>query len=378
MGGAERQAFLLAKRLRNDHGAKIHFLALAHPSEPGTPTEHDPLPLLILCQDEAIPVSRLDWSWQPPGGKVSIPTRLMLQFRLARVLRELNPDALMPFITMPSEACGLSWRWSGAKTCVWNQRDEGQWLDRSLFQRLSARWTPHFISNSSEGAKALEQKLGISRDRIHHFRNIIEAPQPSLSREEARAHWNLPGEAMAVCMVANIQSRKDHATLLRAWGEVMKQKTGTHPEPWVLLLAGQPTEGEAFATVEALRSELGIEDSTRLLGQVANVPDLLQACDVAVLSSHREGVPNGVLEPMAAGLPVIATDLPGTREALGDTKFLFPSGNASCLADLLLSLLQSEASRRKASLRNIQRIEHEFDPREKATRFAELLASAVG
>ena len=69
--------------------------------------------------------------------------------------------------------------------------------------------------------------------------------------------------------------------------------------------------------VEALIQELKIVSSVRLVGEVPDLANLLGALDLGVFSSRFEGCPNGVLECMAAGLPVVATDIPGIIEAVG-------------------------------------------------------------
>ena len=88
-----------------------------------------------------------------------------------------------------------------------------------------------------------------------------------------------------------------------------------YPRP-CLVLAGAPLF--TFSDVKRLAEETGVSETVRFPGQVKDISGLLHACDIGVLISKHEGLPNAVLEYMAAGLPVIATDLPGNREALGN------------------------------------------------------------
>src|SRR5690606_34679455 len=110
-----------------------------------------------------------------------------------------------------------------------------------------------------------------------------------------------------------------------------------------------------------------------LLNFIDDVPSLLRASDLGVLSTHREGIPNGVLEPMAAGLPVVATRLPGTVEALGDATWTALPGSSDDLARTLRTLCLDKTLRESVGTANRARIRKEFDAERNATRFASLL-----
>jgi glycosyltransferase involved in cell wall biosynthesis len=99
-------------------------------------------------------------------------------------------------------------------------------------------------------------------------------------------------------------------------------------------------EGELRPQVEAKVSALRISDRILFPGRRSDVPRLLSACDLAVLSSRAEGFSNAILEYMAAGLPVVATDVGGNREALGnDSGFLVPARNPQALAQAISQLV---------------------------------------
>src|SRR2546426_8921983 len=87
--------------------------------------------------------------------------------------------------------------------------------------------------------------------------------------------------------------------------------------------------------MRALARELNLGRSVRFLGPVDDVPGLLSAVDLAVLSSTSEGCPNAVLECMASGLPVVATDIPGIRKAVGPSgyNYLAPPDDARSFAE---------------------------------------------
>jgi glycosyltransferase involved in cell wall biosynthesis len=160
-------------------------------------------------------------------------------------------------------------------------------------------------------------------------------------------------------MVANLSPFKDHATLLRAWRSVVDAEAGLGGRA-LLLLAGKPFQ--PVAPLEALAVDLGVAAHVRFLGQVMDVAGLLAACDVAVLSSPREGMPNAVLEAMASGRPVAGTDNAGIRNAVGSAgaPFLAPPGDAAALAERILRLARNPTLRARIGEAHRHRIAAEF------------------
>ena len=121
--------------------------------------------------------------------------------------------------------------------------------------------------------------------------------------------------------------KKDHETLLRAVSLV----PGV-----VLVLAG---DGQLSEQLHTLADELGIASRVRFLGKRMDVPRLLKAVDVYVQPSLWEGFGIAALEAMAAGKPVVASNVPGLAEVIGDAGLLFSIGNAGQLAQHISTLL---------------------------------------
>jgi glycosyltransferase involved in cell wall biosynthesis len=121
------------------------------------------------------------------------------------------------------------------------------------------------------------------------------------------------------------------------------------------VLAGRP-EGR-LDILTALARDLGIDERVRFAGDVDDVAGLLGASDVSVLSSPAEGCPNAVLESMAAGLPVVGTDVPGVRDALGEEQddLLAPVGDPDRLGAALFRLCTDASLRRAVGERNAER-----------------------
>jgi glycosyltransferase involved in cell wall biosynthesis len=159
-------------------------------------------------------------------------------------------------------------------------------------------------------------------------------------RSAVRVALGLAPDAVVVCTVANLRHQKDHPTLLTAAAQVLARS----PRVRFLVVGQGPLEAE----VDALHDRLGLGDRVRLLGQRDDVPDLLAAADVFALSSRFEGLPVALMEALALGLPVVATDVGGIPEAVTDgvEGILVPPGQPDRLAAALLELVGDAARRR--------------------------------
>jgi len=148
---------------------------------------------------------------------------------------------------------------------------------------------------------------GLQRERIQVIYNPVVTPEILEKAEEALNHpWFAPGEPPVILSVGRLTKAKDYPTLIRAFALVHRER------PARLMILG---EGEERPKLEALIQELGLDDDVSLPGFVDNPYAYMARAAVFVLSSAWEGLPTVLIEAMAVGTPVIATDCPsGPRE----------------------------------------------------------------
>jgi glycosyltransferase involved in cell wall biosynthesis len=230
----------------------------------------------------------------------------------------------------------------------------GDSIERLAYRRASA-----VICNARHEVDFLRQKLGPPRAPVHVVYNGTELPPAAKTRSEWRSSLQIHADAPVVTMVANFRSVKDHETLLRAWRRMTTGmcEDGMRPQ---LLLAGAPQE--SYDAAYQLAGDLNLLTSVSFLGQIQDVSGLLQASDIGVLTSRHEGLPNAIIEYMASGLSVVATDVPGNREALGEDPqqpFCDP-GDAEGIASRIVTLLTNPQLRRDVGTRNRLRAQTEF------------------
>jgi glycosyltransferase involved in cell wall biosynthesis len=189
-------------------------------------------------------------------------------------------------------------------------------------------------------------KEGVSPSKIIQHYNGLDLERlkvrAGLRRKEALAAFGLPSERRYLSIVANLRNAvKDHPMFLRAAARVR----ASVPDAG-FVIAG---EGELMESLRELAVQLGIQDDVFFIGRCDNVADLLFASDIGVLSSKAEGFANAILEYMAAGLPVVATDVGGAREAIaeGETGYTVASGDDERMAERIIELL-NETKRARA------------------------------
>jgi glycosyltransferase involved in cell wall biosynthesis len=191
-------------------------------------------------------------------------------------------------------------------------------------------------------ASAVKEHLigeGVRPDKIAVIYNGIDLSrfQHKGSPEEALARLNLQtiGDRPVITMVANFEYKvKDYPMLLRTAQRVTREV----PEA-VFVIAG---DGILREETERLAAEMGLRESCLFTGRCASVPDLLAASDICVLSSQAEGFSNSILEYMAAGRAVVATNVGGASEAIvaGETGYLVNAGDDASMAARLVELLR--------------------------------------
>jgi glycosyltransferase involved in cell wall biosynthesis len=183
---------------------------------------------------------------------------------------------------------------------------------------------------------------GFPPDRVEVIYNGIDLSafdNPGRDRREARRELGLADGDVALIQVARLHPLKDHATALRALARVVRQR----PDVRLVVVGAGPQEAAIARQVR----ELGLGPFVRLLGRRHDVPRLLGAADLALLSSRSEGIPLALIEAMAAGLPAVATRVGGIPEVVeeGITGALAPAGDDEALAAQILRLVGDPAAR---------------------------------
>ena len=162
-------------------------------------------------------------------------------------------------------------------------------------------------------------------------------------RQSVRAELGLPAASRLICMIARLATQKDHLTLIRAMPEVVS----AHPDAYLLLVGGPGQTDRELQHRDLVLDAIEVSAARKWIvyaGFRQDVPRLLDAIDIFVLSTHFEGLPLVILEALAHGRPVVATAVDGIPEVVidGRTGLLFAHEDASELAGRLNRLLSDE------------------------------------
>ncbi len=197
------------------------------------------------------------------------------------------------------------------------------------------------------------EEEGSNPDRTFVVRNGLDLPRFDAAARQRLENPPRPGRPL-IAVVANLWPVKGHRTLL----EAIRQVHARRPDARFALVG----DGPERPFLEQRIRESGLAAAVDLLGTRYDVPALLARSDAACLPSLAEGLPNAVMEAMAAGLPVVATAVGGTPELVipGETGLLVPPCQAEPLARALLEVLSDPDSGRKMGARGRRLIAREY------------------
>ncbi len=226
-----------------------------------------------------------------------------------------------------------------------------------LIERLWHRRMSAVIGNSRSVVRQLSEE-GVPDSKLHLVYNGADLPVfgAQMSRKAARDNLGLSDSALVFVIVANLLPYKGHRDLLRAFARIKDQL----PQNWVLLCAGRD-DGIGSALQDQVE-QLGLTQRVHWLGSVKDVPSLLAAADVALLTSHEEGFSNAIIEYMATGLPSVVTDVGGNPEAVlhEETGLVVPARDPVALAEAILRLASDPELRHRFGAAAHRRVHQNF------------------
>ncbi len=278
---------------------------------------------------------------------------------LAALIRRERPDLVQTWLLKANHVGRLAALLAGQHPVVANYRDMGFQAGPgdTLLDRLLAAGTSLVLHNSAGGRAACLARTGeagLSRHRL--LPNGVDTerfrPDPAL-RQRLRAELGLAPTDPVVLLVARLHPVKDPALFLSVGRAVRR----ILPTARFWLVGSGPLAASLEAELAA-RPDPGLW----LAGEREDIPALLAAADLVLLTSHSEGLSNTILEAMAAGLPVLALDVGGNRELIrnGENGFLLQSRDPAKIAAIVVHVLQNQVLASKLGASGRRRAEAEF------------------
>lgn len=350
IGGAERHLLLVGGALvRRGHSVCVYSLA-------------GDGPLRGLLEEGGVTVLL------PPGRRAgsegSSISRAMrsalVAVHLTYVMLRTRPKIAHFFLPAAYLIGGLAAGLAGIKIRVMSRRSLNiyqlaypmmRWLEMKLHGRMNA-----VLGNSMAVVRQLRDEERVSENRLGLIYNGIEIPRSADSKIAVRSSLGLDDKTLVFVIVANLIPYKGHLDLINAFN-LANDRIG---QPWHLLVVGRDDGIES--ELRAVASQLNIDKHISFLGLRSDVASLMSASDVGLLSSHQEGFSNTILEGMAAGLPMIVTNVGGNAEAVvdGGTGLVVSPHDPASFAEAIVQLAVDPALRQRYGAAGRKRIEALF------------------
>jgi glycosyltransferase involved in cell wall biosynthesis len=301
-------------------------------------------------------------------------TDLGVAIRLRKLLKQQRPDILHTYLLHSNVLGRVVGRLAGVPVIIGSERTIGQArLWGRLVTRLTNPLTDAVEVNSETGGRAIENFLGVPRQKVEVVRSGVDLSEfgSSTKRAQIRVDLKQPIDTHLVLFIGRLRPVKGVEFGIRAFAAALKQHPKMH-----LALAG---EGELLQQLQAISVELGIADNVTFLGVRNDLPDLLAAADSLIMPSLNEGFPRVAIEAMASGTPVIATNVGGNPEAIIDeeTGILVPSKDVPALTAALVRLVTDDQLQERLGSAGKERSNQNYSVEKYTSRLDELYSQLL-
>ncbi|MBI1976888.1 MAG: glycosyltransferase family 4 protein [Candidatus Omnitrophica bacterium] len=264
----------------------------------------------------------------------------------------------------------------GSLAARWSQQGQYGGFQRKMMMQSDCfvTMTPAFLSGlrerKLEGAKIAQIPNGVNLERFYPCSNALQ-------KEELRRQLQIPSSGKTILFVGFFSYEKGIEDLIAVWKKMTKEMgLAAH----LVLVGAQRSDyyeisRELVATLRRESEQSGPVSRLFLREEVDNIEEYYRACDLFVLPSYREGLPNVLLEAMACGLPVVASRLAGITEFVveeGKTGFLFHPGDRAELARKILKLLNHPETAEAFAMAAREKTTQDFDIKKITERYSQL------
>lgn len=347
-GGAEKQLALLATGLPRDR-FDVHVCVLTHTG-----------PLESTLREAEIPLSFIDKRWKIDP---------FAYWRLRKEIKRLQPDIVQTWLFAANAYGRQAAMSTDVKHILASERCVDPWKGRVQLSidRVLAKRTERIITNST-GVQEFYVERGLPGEKFVVIPNGIRpfAPAETTSREALLQELKLPAETKLIGAVGRLWPQKRVKDLIWATDLLQCIRDDTH-----MLVIG---DGPQRWRLERYAEQANVAGKVHFLGERSDVPRILPHLDLLWLASGYEGQSNAVLEGMSAGLPIVASDIPGNRDLVvhEQTGFLVDVGDRGSFAQRAQQLLDNPELAQRLGAAGRQRVLDEFSVEKMVARHASL------
>ncbi|MBS3956249.1 MAG: glycosyltransferase [Clostridiales bacterium] len=289
--------------------------------------------------------------------------RVDAPLRLWKIMRAEKPDVVQTWMYHADLIGGIVAKAAGIRRVCWGVHHAR--LDKStssratrMIARLNAVLSyvvPSTIICCAQSALDAHRDIGFASDKmivVPNGYNLQHFAPSEAARERLRTNWGVDEKAAVLGMVGRLHPDKDHENLLQALSALARRGV-----VFTCVLVGNGLDSANRGIQERLAA-WNVNDSVMLLGRQEDIPAVMNAIDIHVLSSRTEAFPNVICEAMACGTPCVTTAVGDARTIVGQTGWVVPPRDSDALADAIVSAIElmkrdSDWTRRKFECRGV-------------------------
>ena len=356
IGGAERCLVELATRLDTERFEPVVYCLGPRPDD-------DRASCLPALEDAQIEVNCLG-----ARKKRQLPAILR---RLRRLLEAQHPDLVQTFLFHANVAGRIAARRAGVGSVVSGIRVAERRRWHLWVDRLTQRMVDRYVCVSGSVAQYSQDVARLPAEKLVVIPNGIDSQEYPAKQPVDLGSFGIPPGSRVVCFVGRLERQKDVEWLIDTAANWLPLLPDCR-----LLIVGK---GPRRAALERMCSELGLSERVHFAGWRRDVPEILAACSLLVLPSAWEGMPNTVLEAMASGLAVLASDVEGVRELLGPASDAqtVEHGNSQVFSEKILTLMSDGQMAKRLGAENRRRAEGEFTLQRMVARYQDLWTATL-
>jgi len=340
IGGAERQLFLLLKGLNS----RYSFIVVSY--------DEKRLDYMADLQSLGVDVKIIP-------KRSGLTGRLKFFIELRNLIRIIDPDIIQTWLRSANFwgrfACLVSGKRGSVIASIRNVGEADKKILEKLGERFLAKKTDLIIANTTAAKNAMVRNK-ISQQKIRVIHNGIDPKIYYLTanKEQIRQELSLPQHKLLIGTVGRMEPQKNHTMFVEVARKILGKRSNVH-----FVMIG---DGELRRDIEGLISRYGLSEVFTLTGQRQDVPRLLKALDIFVLTSLWEGLPNVIMEAMCARLPVISTNVGGVSELItdGENGFLVYPTDVESMVNALERLIDDSNLCLKFGIAGYKIIEKKF------------------
>lgn len=347
IGGSETQLLRILPKLQEYHENEVCCVR-----------GHGPIGKQL--EENGVPVHYLDLKGL---SDLSVIKRFYL------VVKKFSPDILVTYLIHADLYGRIFGKLFGIKKIVSSKRGallQWEWL--SHIDRLTKFMVSHYLVQTKSAQEEWMGKLNLPKEKFSIVPNGMRTSDFELSFDKVRERklLHIDSSSSVIVCVARLRRGKGHEVLLKAFETLYKK----NPNTTLLLVGDGERESELKGQIENYKSK----NNVHFLGNRSDVPLILALSDLFILPTEGEGMSNAIMEAMAAGLPIITTDISENRDLIeeGRTGILFPVSNEKILLDKISFLLENTKLREYLGKNARKEAQEKYDVEKVVLKFAEL------